>query len=109
MLPNACFDSICPVFGTTSKYPSVTFHFAALLSLLLTHSDKSFPSNKPVASDGALPAASCVDHVPGSITFGAGRFRSCAFHCVCHAVAPHANTSTAAPTKLHRLFISCPP
>src|SRR5580704_16342908 len=105
MLPNPCFVWISPVFGTTSKYPSVTFHFAGPPSLVLTHADKSLPSKSTVASEGALPAASCDDHVPGSITFGAGRFRSCAFHCVCHAAAPQASTSTAAPHRPHRLFI----
>src|SRR5579872_2124289 len=109
MLPNPCFVWISPVFGTTSKYPSATFHFAGPPSLVLTHADKSLPSNNTVASDGALPAASCDDHVPGSISFGAGRFRSCGLYCVCHAAAPPVNTRTAATPRLHRLFILSPP
>src|SRR5271168_1824780 len=89
-----------PDFGTVSKYPLSTFHFAGLPSFC-AHSERSFPSNSTTASEGARPTTSCVLATPGSTTVGAGRFISCGFHCVwaCPQLAAQASKPTPATRK----------
>src|ERR1700676_1950963 len=82
------------VVGTTSKYPSATFHFAGLPSFCV-HWERSLPSNRTIASAGARPADVSVPGAPGSTATGAGRLRSCDFHfcSVCAATeCPHASS-----------------
>src|SRR5258708_6339174 len=68
-----------PVFGTTSKIPFSTFHFAGLPSLC-AHFDRSLPSKRTTASDGGRPGESCVFDVRESIPAGSGGFGSWIFH-----------------------------
>src|SRR5580704_1548113 len=85
-----------PDFGTVSKYPLPTFHFAGLPSFC-AHSERSFPSNSTTPSEGARPTRSCVLATPGSTTVGAGRFMSCGFHCVCACPQPAPQISKPTP------------
>src|SRR5687767_7529592 len=58
MLPAGLFTVITP---------SATVHFAGDLSLVATHSSRFFPSNRMMASAGAVQVL-----VPGATTFGTG-------------------------------------
>src|SRR6202035_231764 len=49
---------------------------------LSTHLDRSLPSKRTAASEGARPGLSCVLAVPGSTIGGSGRFRSWIFHFI---------------------------
>src|SRR5450432_125008 len=97
-----------PVLGTVSKYPLPTFHLAADPSLDC-HADKSFPSNKTTASEGAFPTKSCVLAAPLLTTVGAGLFMSCAFHCVCRAPTTPQQINPALTPNKSRLFIVSAP
>src|SRR6266404_1852907 len=55
--------------------PSCTIHLVGLPSML-AHCERSLPSKRTVASEGALPAFSCVLAVAGVISGGNGRVRS---------------------------------
>src|SRR5260370_19320922 len=94
-----------PVFGTTSKIPFSTFHFAGLPSLC-AHFDRSLPSKRTTASDGGRPGESCVFDVPGSITAGSGRFGSWIFHfgSICASQTAGRTASSKAPIAEKRPF-----
>src|SRR6202043_3566443 len=76
---NGCLVMMSLVLGATSQYPSATIHFAGLPSLCV-HLERSFPSNKTMASAGGGPAGVSVPGAPGSTAAGAGRLRSFDFH-----------------------------
>src|SRR5215510_5896586 len=64
MSSNSCLVLMAPDRGTTTIAPSFTAHLAGLPSLSLTQFDKSLPSKRTMASEGACVAS------PGSMTFG---------------------------------------
>src|SRR5260221_6942250 len=64
MSPNSCLVFISPVPFTTVTASSFNSHEGFAPSLLF-HFDKSFPSNKTIASEGASP-----EFFPGVITGG---------------------------------------
>src|SRR2546425_191054 len=65
-----------PLRGLQTMTPSWTFHGAGLPSAV-RHLDRSFPSNRTMASDGALVV---VAGEPGVTTVGWGRLGSCTCH-----------------------------
>src|SRR2546422_4629208 len=65
-----------PLRGLQTMTPSWTFHGAGLPSAV-RHLDRSFPSNRTMASDGAVAD---VAGVPGVTTVGWGRLGSCTCH-----------------------------
>src|SRR6266542_479857 len=65
-----------PLFGLQTMTLSWTFQGAGFPSPV-RHLDRSFPSNRTMASDGALPG---VAGVPGVTTAGWGRLGSCTCH-----------------------------
>src|SRR5436309_12318677 len=76
MSPNSCFVKMSPLFGLQTMTPSWMFHGAGLPSAV-RHPDRSFPSNRTMASDGALAG---VLNVPGATTVGWGRLGSWTCH-----------------------------
>src|SRR5712692_7087075 len=76
MSPNSSFVKISPLFGLQTITLSLTFQGAGLPSAV-RHLDRSLPSNRTMASDGALPG---VAGVPGITTVGWGRLGSCTCH-----------------------------
>src|SRR6266496_3889094 len=76
MSPNSSFVKMSPLFGLQTMTPSWMFQGAGLPSAV-RHLDRSFPSNKTMASDGALTG---VLNVPGATTVGWGRLGSWTCH-----------------------------
>src|SRR4249920_3814724 len=64
MSPKVCFVLTSPVPFATDIAPSFTSHFASPPDKVL-HFDKSFPSKRTIASDGATPGLE-----PGVTFFG---------------------------------------
>src|SRR6266496_3701797 len=76
MSPNSSFVKMSPLFGLHTMAPPWIFQGAGLPSAV-RHLERSLPSNRTMASDGALPG---VTGAPGVTTAGCGRLGSCTCH-----------------------------
>src|SRR5437867_3233082 len=79
MSPNSSFVKMSPLFGLQTMTPSWMCQGAGLPSAA-RHLDRSFPSNRTMESEGALPGVAGVLKVPGATTVGWGRLGSCTCH-----------------------------
>ena len=96
---NFCFVRMSPFFLSTVKTPSFTIHSAGP-PLAFCQAERSFPSNRTMASEGAL----FVLMSPGVTTFGCGVqysdipgfIFSCSGYCFCALALTQAVQANAA-------------